>query len=507
MGRPPWRNGRMPRALVLPFFLVAVSLSLTPLLSGVAFGQAPPVQTVPPLPTAPAPAPTVPSGVTLGVPPPPPVDDPMLAPVPPAQRVVATWAEALDLLRARNTTLKAAIDQVANAHGQTIVAVAQYLPALGGCAGGSSAPPGCANASFSHQLVTRRVAETAVGTVQTAVVPIPNTLTAGLTLSQDVLNVQEYDQIGINVIAEEQNRQTVYDTRRTLDLALASQLVAVVTAERSAEINRTGLRVALEQLELAKRKTALGAGTSLDIVRAQQNAANARASLVSGDETLRQAREALGLTLGIPEEIGVGREMNISGLADETLRSCRAIDSIDERPDIVSARRALDVARRNLRNTWYSFIPVVTAQSAVTGSTAVNVGYPNPTWSIGAALSIPIFDGGTRFGTIKSQEALEDVAVQQLEGLRRQAIIQVEQAKRGIEVADVSYKVAFEQRNLAAQNDEMTQTMYVRGVGTSVDLVTVSEAHRLAEQSLVVAEFNMVKARLAAILALSTCPW
>ena len=74
-------------------------------------------------------------------------------------------------------------------------------------------------------------------------------------------------------------------------------------------------------------------------------------------------------------------------------------------------------------------------------------------------------------------------------------------------MAEVSYKVALEQRDLAAQNDAMTQNLLVQGQGTSVDLVTASEAHRQAEQSLVVAEFGVVKARLAAIMALSTCPW
>jgi outer membrane protein, multidrug efflux system len=431
----------------------------------------------------------------------------MLAPVPPARRIVSSWSEAQNLLRTRSTNLKTALAQVLNAEGQTLVALAQYLPSLGGCAGGSSAPPGCANAGFTHQLITRQANENVTGTVLTNVVPIPNTLAASLTVSQDIINLQEFDQISINELMEDQNRMTVDDTRRTLDLSLANQIVSVVTAERSAEINRDGLRVALQQLELAKRKQALGAAMSLDVVRAKQNAANARASLVNGDEALRQAREALGLTLGLPEEVGVAHEMSVDGLANDTLRRCRAIDTIDDRPDIASARTNLEVAKRNLRNTWYSFVPVLTAQSSLTATSAVNAGYPNPTWSIGAALSVPIFDGGTRLGQIKSQRALEEVAEQNLENLRRQAIIQVEQAQRGIQVAQVSYKVAVEQRDLAAQNDEMTQTLYVRGVGTSVDLVTASEAHRVAEQNLVVSEFQLVKARLAAILALATCPW
>jgi outer membrane protein TolC len=435
------------------------------------------------------------------------VDDPMLAPVPPPRRVVSSWAEAQQMLRTRSTNLKTALAQVVQAEGQTMVAFAQYLPSLGGCAGGSSAPPGCANASFTHQLITRTVTESAVGTVLTNVVPIPNTLTGSMTLSQDIINLQEFDQISINELMEDSSRMTVDDTRRTLDLSLANQIVSVVTAERSADINRVGLRVALEQLELSKRKENLGAATMLDVVRAKQNAANARVSLVSGDEALRQARESLGLTLGIPMEFGVAREMDVNAIAEDALHSCRVVDNVDQRPDIAAARTNLEVAKRNLRNTWYSFVPVLTGTSSLTATTAVNAGYPNPTWTLGAALSVPIFDGGTRLGQIKSQRAAEDIAAQALEALRQQAIIQVEMTKRGIAVAELSYQVSLEQRDLAALNDSMTQTGYSKGLGTSVDLVTASEAHRQAEQALVVAEFGVVKARLAAIMALSTCPW
>jgi multidrug efflux system outer membrane protein len=438
----------------------------------------------------------------------PPVEDPMLAPVPPPKRVLSSWSEAYQLLQARSTNLKSAVDQVLEAEGQTIVAFAQYLPAFGGCAGGSSAPPGCVNGTYTHQLITRPGNENAVGTQQSAsgVVPVPNLASISMTLSQDLLNVQEFDQIFINRIQEQANRFTVEDTRRTLELGLANQIVSVVTAERSAEINRVGLRVALEQLGLTRRKEALGAAMSLDVVRAEQNAANARVALVNGDEALRQAREALGLAMGVPEETGVAPGMKVDGLAQEAMQSCRSVDIIDDRPDVLAALKNLEVAKRNLRNTWYSFIPVLTAQSQVAATTAPNNGYPNPTWSIGAALSFPIFDGGTRYGTIKTQQAMADAANQSLQSLRYQAIIQVEQAQRGIEVAEASYKVALQQRDLAAQNDTLTQKLWVRGQGTSVDLVTASAAHRQAEQSLVVAEFGVVKARLAAIMALSTCP-
>jgi len=53
----------------------------------------------------------------------------------------------------------------------------------------------------------------------------------------------------------------------------------------------------------------------------------------------------------------------------------------------------------------------------------------------------------------------------------------------------------------------MTQTAYMAGQGTSLELVTASEAHRQAELNLALADFNVVKARILAGLALATCPW
>ena len=88
------------------------------------------------------------------VPEPPSVTDPMLGPVPPPKRVLQSWEEAVGYLRGRSTNLRIAVDQVLQAEAQTGAALAQYLPSLAGCSGGS-AVNGCANGSYTHQLITR----------------------------------------------------------------------------------------------------------------------------------------------------------------------------------------------------------------------------------------------------------------------------------------------------------------------------------------------------------------
>jgi outer membrane protein TolC len=418
------------------------------------------------------------------LPPPPPVNDPMLAPVPQAKRLLTSWDEAMTYLRARSTDLKITLDQVLQAEAQTRIALAQYLPSIQG------------TGAYTHQIITHQVSNgfvgVAGGAVTSSTVPYPNTYTGNIQLQQTLVNVQQFDQISIDELAEDVTRLSVDDKKRTLALSVANQIVAVVTAERSAEINRVGLKVALEQQEITKIKQALGAANGLDVVRAQQNAANARAALVSGDESLR-------------EETGVAREVNVDGLSQSAMASCREVPSVDERPDVAAARTNLDVAKRNLRSVYYTFLPTVNAQSTVAASSPFPTGYPNPTWNIQAILSVPFWDGGVRYGNLRNARAAEDIAAQQLEALRRQAIIQVEQAQRQLVVAQDSDRVAREQRDLAAQNDQMTQTAYVAGQGTSLELVTASEAHRQAELNLALMDFGVVKARILAVLALATC--
>lgn len=465
--------------------LIAVASTTTAL--------AQPVPTAPPLPPPLASA----SSQPITIPPPPTVNDPMLAPVPPAKRTISTWEEALGYVRSRSTDLRIAYAEVARAEAQTRSALALYLPQLNG------------TAFATHQLITNvnpnpGLTATFGGADRT---PIPNTVTGNIQLVQPIVNIANWDQRYIARMNEDAQRLSVDDVKRNLALSLANALVGVVTAERVAELNRVGFRQSLERLDLATRKKNLGAANGLDVVRAQQDVETARGVLVTGDESLRQSREALGLALGFPEQVGVARDVNINGLERSAMRICQVADSVDTRPDVAAARKRLDVAKRNIDNIYYQFAPTLNAQSTLSTTTA-NVGpSPNTTWNIVAVLSVPFWDGGARYGALRQARALSYEAEQNLESLRRTAIVQIEQARRGVEVAEASRKVAADARALAAETDRLTQVAYREGQGTSLELVIAAAALRQAEITLALREFDVVKARVLAVLALATCPW
>jgi outer membrane protein TolC len=470
--------------------LLALALLVVSLTGRTAFAQPAPTQ----IPMGPSPM--APTGQ---LPPAPEVSDPMLAPVPRPKVEVASWEEALRNVRARSTDLRIAAQDIARAEAQSRLALAGALLTING------------QGVYTHNIIThdtlqpvRAGAGLGFRPVST---PFPDFVTASIVATQPVFAPRAWHAIGTADRNESAAHLTLEDVKRQIALNVANAIVGVVTAERVAELNRLGLRNALTRLELANRRSTLGSGTGLDVVRAKQDVEASRATLVAGDESVRQAREALGLALGIPEQVGVPPNIDMSGFEASARSSCKAAPNLDERPDIAALRERATVAHRLVNDVKYQFSPTVDLRSSV-GTTTVDTGAaPNTTWNVQAVLTVPIWDGGIRYGNLRDTRAQEAIAGEKLEAARRQAAIQITQAQRGVSVAEDRRRVATQARDLAAENDRLTRTAYLEGRGTSLELVTAAQGLREAEIQLALREFELVKARVLAILALATCPW
>lgn len=472
------------RRLVFPFALLVV-VALT---SRIANAE--------PAPSAPSPPDAVPTGQ---LPPTPEVDDPMLAPVPRPNVEIGNWDDALKHIRARSTDLRIAAEEIARAEAQSRIALAGALTTING------------QGTYTHNIITNRTLQPArVGgevTFRPVETPFPDFVNGSLVALQPVFAPRAWYAIGTATRNENAAHLTLEDVKRQIALNVANAIVGVVTAERVAELNRLGLRNALTRLELAIRRSTFGGGTGLDVVRARQDVETSRATLVAGDESLRQAREALGLALGIPEQVGAVPNLDLNGIEASARASCKPAPSIDDRPDIAALHERSEVARRLVNDVKYQFAPTIDVRSSV-GATTIDTGAaPNTTWNVQAVLTVPIWDGGIRYGNLRDTRAQEVIAGQRLEAARRQATVQVTQAQRGVRVAEDRQRVAAQTRDLAIENDRLTRTAYLEGRGTSLELVTAAQALREAEIQLAVREFELVKARVLAILALASCPW
>ena len=430
----------------------------------------------------------------------------MLAPMPPAPTVVASWQDALSMLNARSLDLRNAYDQIKAAEAQSRIALAAMLPTLN------------ATGTVTHQFITKTplmttmpIGATGAGCSGTGCTQTPSSAGGNLILTQPLLAIEAWHTLGTRHVSEEAARLSGEDLRRTLAISVGTDIINVVAAERVAELSRVALRNALEQRALIGLKAKDGAANALDVANIQQSLDTARAAIVTNDELLRQAREALGLALGKPDQMGVPPTFSLNDLVTGAGTSCHMVARLEARQDIAALRKLEEVAARNVTDVYEQFLPTVNAASTLATTTLTT---PNTTWNIQGILSIPIWDGGVRYGNLHNMQALLDEAKNATEQAERNATILIFQAKRGVEVAQDAERVAEQARATDANIDKMTRAIFRTGGAsisgtpvTSLNVQLATETLREAEINLALKQAATMQAKLTLALTLSVCHW
>ena len=426
----------------------------------------------------------------------------MLAPVPPPQHVITTWEDATRMLRARSTDLRRAHDDILKAEADSRTALGAVLPTLSatGTASHTILPTPSSGGGSVIDTGTAAGAQAVPGAGGGR-----NSLTGSLRLSVPLIDFKGWHSVGTAHVNEEAARLDYANLERTTSAALALAIADNVTAERLAEIGRLGLRNALERQALTEAKERTGTGTGLDIVRARQDVAQARSAIVNNDEGLRKSREALGLAVGLTEPVGVTPATDLGAIREGVLRACRQLPELEQRADLRSADKDIEVARRRAIEVDQGFLPTLSAGSTFTESVSDSGNPARTSWNVQAVLSVPIFDGGVKYGQRRSAQAVADQSETTREALRRTSTVDIVQARRAVDVAEQSRANSEQIRNLANDVDRMTRALFQTGKGTSLDLVTSAAALRQAEVDLAVDELALVQARIASLLTLADC--
>ena len=478
----PYR--RSPSALFAPALLVALVASP---LQAQTKGKAV-VAAAPPAPAA-TPAPQV--EPTL-----PDVSDPLLTPPPPPTNILSSWQQALALVRDQSITMRLARANVRQAEAAAHQALAPALPQLTGT--------GTVNYEIIKGTGPRPGPN---GTVVIGTIPDPATSWQGdLTLRVPVFYPKVWSDYGSAKDAVDAAKLSSQESERQVIAGVADLIVSVVTAERLAEVARSSLKAALATVDLTKRRAALGASNTLDVLRVEGEASLSRSQVVTTNEAVIRAREALGSALGSPQEWGVTPDIQVDALVADAQRSCRQENDVEARTDVRAAKANVGVAERRLKGIDYTYLPTVDAVSSLDVYSPVSgINDRHETWSIGGILKWNLYDGGLRGGLRDSAKATVDAAQADLAEAKRAASLQVTQALRQVQVAEANLAVSSKTREIDSETARLTKISFLNGSGTSFDLVTSEAQLRVAEADLAVKEFDVMQAKIAALLALSTC--
>lgn len=292
--------------------------------------------------------------------------------------------------------------------------------------------------------------------------------------------------------------RTSNDVRRQVALGAARAWLAVLAQQRIEAAARRSVDVAASHLAIARARRAADIGNELDELRAAQELAQARGQLANATGALVRLRENLGVAVGADEPFAAEDAEPQLGNAPEA--------DITRRTDVLAAQARVDAARVATSWDWSDYLPLLSA--------VLQPGYQNPPtltvplWSLQAqlVLSIPLYDGGLRYGQEKERRAVQQQSEAALEQARRQASSEVRSALGQVKAADEALIAARASAAQAGRVLALAEQAFKAGGSTNLEVVDAERRARDADTFVALAEDAARQARLELLAAGGSFP-
>jgi outer membrane protein len=292
------------------------------------------------------------------------------------------------------------------------------------------------------------------------------------------------------------------ELRRQLAITVARTFLAVLSQRRVVDVNERALETAVAHESYAAERLAGGIGRRIDAVRAAQQVSTTRTSVERARIALARSMEALGVLLGEERPIDVAVDPEL-GLTPDVQAAAR--DS-SLRLDVQVARGRRDAAERKFRDSWIDFLPQLTGQFQPFYQTPASLTMPTTGWQTMLVLTLPLYDGGARYGASDERRVLRDEAEFQVTGLLRQARSEVRIAFEAQRSAEKSLAAARDAAQLAHQAQDMSVLAYKAGASTNLEVIDAERQARDTDTEVTVAEDALRQARLDLLIASGRFP-
>ena len=392
-----------------------------------------------------------------------------------------TWKQALERVQARNPSAIAAEQEIVRADGLVREARGAWLPTLS------------ANGSY-QQLNAARVFE---GTITTPERQWNGNLLLNLPLLAPLAWVND---------AHAQDNRTVAvasaaDIRRQLSAAVGRTYLAVVLQHREVEVAERARATAAVHYDYAHTRMLTGLGNGVDDARAEQELHTDEAQVKTARTALVRAQSALAVLLSEKTLVDAADDdVDLAAPQPET-----AADAAARRPDVRAQQARREAAAHLRRDDWAYYAPTLLAQAEAFRET-VTPFQPGSGWQAAIVLSIPLFDGGVRYGIQRERRANDVEAQANLEGLLRQVSVEVRSALEVVHNADDGLAASRAAATAANTAAVLADKSYRAGASTNLEVVDAERQARDAASQVALAEDAARQARLDLLLATGAFP-
>lgn len=228
-----------------------------------------------------------------------------------------------------------------------------------------------------------------------------------------------------------------------------------------------------------------------DVLASQTSLANAQTSLVEAKNAADLAEATLNNSIGLPVNTSVETADSSLGYTpyNVSLQEAQAYAML-HRAELVQNTMAVKSYEEQIKSAKAGYLPTLSATAKQAWSGSDWGGTDNDNWTIGAAVSWSLWDGGATSEGIKVAEAnlekAKEANYQAMDSINlavRKAYLNMKSAEQTIQ----STKVAVEQ---GQENFRIASLRYRAGVGTNLDVLDAETELETARNNYVDALFN-----------------
>jgi len=266
------------------------------------------------------------------------------------------------------------------------------------------------------------------------------------------------------------------EAREQVLLAVARTYLGLQGIAQMMDAAREAEQVALQRERDAKAQLDVGMAVEASLLRAQAETAQARVQLAQLSGQSAQLLALLGALVGEP----------VLPAPLETSGGTRwELPSEDQSPweDTFAVRSAAMAVRANEGKVTYdrfSWLPSVAAVAR--GNYNSNAGFTgqNTTYDVTLAATLPLYDRGQRYATLREDEARLAQSKAQYESARARAHANWVAARANLEASQAAVTQAEAQAQLAARVQQQVAAAFKAGVATSLEMFDADTRRFLA---------------------------
>jgi outer membrane protein len=296
-------------------------------------------------------------------------------------------------------------------------------------------------------------------------------------------------------------RLSAGDTRRLVAVAVARAFLAVVAQKRVIDAAVRARDTDRAHYEYSHQRFAGGVGNRIDEVRADQQLRSDEANVQQQYSNLARDREALGVLVGDAGPLDADEPV-----LDAPRDPQRAMNEAEHRSDVQVADARLHASQHAVNDDWTDYMPYLSGTFLPFYENPALITYPSTGWVAELILTIPIYDGGLRYGQEKERGVARDEARVQLEATLRQARSDVRTAFEELKRADASLASAREAAKLAETGLDLANVAYRAGASTNIEVIDAERTARDAELAVAIAEDGAREARVDLLAATGRFP-